>query len=204
MPETTLDCRKLECPQPIIHIKRLLATQTPDAITVLVDNEPAFENVTRFLRSRGYGASFSQGPDLWRITGVLEERRETALVTLEPVPATQPLGKSRTLLMLLSPVVGSGDDELGARLMKNFLAALTEMDDLPWRIVMLNGGVTMAADDSPVIEELRRLEKRGISILVCGACLEHFGLLRKKAVGQTTNMLDVVSSMQVADKILRV
>ena len=64
--------------------------------------------------------------------------------------------------------------------------------------------MTLAADDSPVIEELRRLERTGVSILVCGTCLEHFGLLDKKAVGQTTNMLDVVTSMQLADKVVRV
>ena len=117
------------------------------------------------------------------------------------LPAAEDL---RTLVMIIAPVFGSGDDELGGKLMKNFLSTLPEMGSALWRIVLLNGGVTLAAEGSPVLAQLQALEKSGVTILVCGACLEHFGLLSKKAVGETTNMLDVVSSMEAAYKIIRV
>lgn len=204
MPEILLDCQKLQCPQPVIQIKRLLETQRPESIIVLVDNEPALENVTRFLASQGYAASFSQEPGLWRITGTSGPSPASAPAEAGTPSARPSSGEARTLVMIISPVFGSGDDGLGGRLMKNFLATLPELGDFLWRIVMLNGGVTLAADDSPVIEELRCLERAGVSILVCGTCLEHFNLLDKKAVGQTTNMLDVVTSMQLADKVVRV
>ena len=205
MAEILLDCQKLQCPQPVIRIKRLLEAGTPESVTVLVDNEPALENVTRFLASQGYNTSFSQEPGLWRIVG-----ERTSQAGGSPAEAPRPAvvrpasEEAKMLVMILSPVFGSGDDGLGGRLMKNFLTTLPELGDSVWRIVMLNGGVTLAANDSPVIDELRRLEQSGVSILVCGACLEHFGLLDKKGVGQTTNMLDVVTSMQLADKIVRV
>jgi hypothetical protein len=41
-------------------------------------------------------------------------------------------------------------------------------------------------------------------VLVCGTCLDHFGLLSQKAVGETTNMLDVVTSLQLATKVINV
>jgi len=41
-----------------------------------------------------------------------------------------------------------------------------------------------------------------VEVLVCGTCLGHFGLLEKKKVGETTNMLDIVTSMQLADKVI--
>ena len=88
--------------------------------------------------------------------------------------------------------------------MKNFLTTLPELGNTLWRIVLLNGGVTLATEGSPVLAELQALEKDGVTILVCGTCLEHFGLLAKKTVGQTTNMLDVVTGMQLADKIIRI
>ncbi len=88
--------------------------------------------------------------------------------------------------------------------MQNFLRTLPEMGSTLWRIILLNGGVTLAAEGSPVLEPLQALEKAGVSILVCGTCLEHFGLLDKKAVGETTNMLDVVTSLAVAHKIIRI
>jgi hypothetical protein len=38
--------------------------------------------------------------------------------------------------------------------------------------------------------------------LVCGTCLNYYGLLEQKKVGETTNMLDIVTSLQVADKVI--
>jgi sulfur relay (sulfurtransferase) complex TusBCD TusD component (DsrE family) len=62
----------------------------------------------------------------------------------------------------------------------------------------------LAVAGSPCLEKLQALAASGVSILVCGTCLDHFGLLEQKRVGETTNMLDVVTSMQLADKVIRV
>ena len=205
MTKTVLDCQNLQCPQPVIQIKRLLDATSPGEVTVLVDNEAALENVSRFFASRGYGVEVSQEHGLWRIIG---RARENAVAARREEPGAAPVGREADergiLVMILSPVFGSGDAELGGRLMKNFLATLPELGGSLQRIVMLGDGVPLATEGSPVIEELRRLELSGVSVLVCGACLEHFGLLGKKAVGQTTNMLDIVAGIQLADKILRI
>ena len=37
---------------------------------------------------------------------------------------------------------------------------------------------------------------------MCGTCLNHFKLLEAKQVGETTNMLDIVTAMQLADKVI--
>ena len=86
--------------------------------------------------------------------------------------------------------------------MKNFLSTLTEMQDL-WRIVLLNGGVKLAATPGPCLEALKKLAESGVSILVCGTCLNHYGLLEKKQVGETSNMLDIVTSLDLAGKVIR-
>lgn len=214
MSPTILDCRNMPCPQPIMRLLTLFKTSAPSdrealkALEVIVDNQAGLENVSRFLRSKGYQVSHTEEGDLWRISaqtdaiGPLEDdSAEEDLSAYACLPAPEDM---RTLVLLLAPVVGGGDDELGGKLMKNFLSTLPEMGSALWRIIMLNGGVTLAARDSPVLEQLQALEKSGVSILVCGACLEHFGLMSQKAVGETTNMLDVVTSMQAAHKIIRV
>jgi selenium metabolism protein YedF len=206
MSEATLDCRNLECPRPVMQVKRLLETSSPDGISVIVDNEAALENVSRFLSSRGYEVSGAPEGSLWRVSASRaqgEKEGADAGAVARPAKKTE-TEEARTLVMIVSPVFGSGDDVLGAKLMKNFLATLPELGNALWRVVLLNGGVTLSAEDSPVIAELRALEAEGVEILVCGTCLEHFGLKAKKAVGQTTNMLDVVTGMQLAEKILRI
>ena len=65
-------------------------------------------------------------------------------------------------------------------------------------------GVKLTIDGSEVLEDLRQYEKDGLKILVCGTCLNHFNLLERKQVGQTTNMLDIVTAMQLADKVISI
>ncbi|MDL2316193.1 sulfurtransferase-like selenium metabolism protein YedF [Desulfovibrio sp. OttesenSCG-928-A18] len=206
-----IDCRNMPCPQPVMKLLELFKSSRPADLDVIVDNLAGLENVSRFLRSKGYAASYGEEGALWRIrahtdaAGPAPEGGANSAPEDLPSYACRPAAEDmRTLVLIITPVFGSGDDELGGRLMKNFLGTLPEIGSALWRIILLNGGVTLAAEGSPVLEQLRNLEKSGVSILVCGTCLEHFGLLAKKAVGETTNMLDVVTSMAAASKIIRV
>ncbi|MDR2574110.1 MAG: sulfurtransferase-like selenium metabolism protein YedF [Desulfovibrio sp.] len=216
MPNIILDCRKLDCPQPVVRVKELLTSSAPGHLDVLVDNTAAVENVSRFLTSQGYASSSEKQGNDWRIsahTGATPGRAQpvgrlgaseggnTPPNTDTPVNASGT--ESPTLLMLTSPFIGTGDDLLGARLMKTFLGTAPEFDKTLWRVILLNGGVTLSTEESPVIDELRNLEKNGTDIFVCGTCLQHFNLQEKKAVGRTTNMLDIVTDMRLAGKIIR-
>jgi selenium metabolism protein YedF len=189
-----------------MRLIELLKNSRPQNLEVVVDNQAALENVSRFLRSRGYEVGCREEGSLWRIAAHTDEAQRAADAGADPSPQarTRAAEDMRTLVMIIAPVFGSGDDALGGRLMKNFLITLPEMGASLWRVILLNGGVTLAAEGSPVLEHLQALEKTGVRILVCGACLEHFGLLSRKAVGEITNMLDVVTCMQAADKIIRV
>jgi selenium metabolism protein YedF len=211
MKPTTINCQNMPCPQPVMRLLELLKNTRPANLEIVVDNQAGLENVSRFLRSKDYEVGHSEEGALWRIRAHTDEVETFAgkgvdsareLVSHNAcMPAAEDM---RTLVMLIAPVFGSGDDELGGKLMKNFLTTLPEMGSALWRIILLNGGVTLAAEGSPVLEHLQSLEKSGVSILVCGTCLEHFGLLTKKAVGETANMLDVMTSMAVACKVIRV
>jgi selenium metabolism protein YedF len=194
-----------------MKLHNLLKNSRPSDLEVMVDNLAALENVSRFLCNKGYTVGREEEGALWRIRAHMDVAGSGADESMGGARELQPQ-KARmtsaedmlTLVMISAPVFGSGDDELGSSLMKSFLATLPEMGSALWRIILLNGGVTLTAESSPVLDQLQALEKSGVSILVCGTCLEHFGLLSKKAVGESTNMLDVMTSMDVAHKIIRV
>ena len=100
--------------------------------------------------------------------------------------------------------LGMGDDELGKKLIISFIKTLKEMGDELWRLVLVNNGVKLTVYGSPVLEDFVAYENDGIPILVCGTCLTHFGLLEAKKIGETTNMLDIVTAMQLADKVINI
>jgi selenium metabolism protein YedF len=84
----------------------------------------------------------------------------------------------------------------------NFLRTLKEMGDELWRLMFVNNSVKLTIEGSEVLENLQACGAAGLKILVCGTCQDHFNLLEKKQVGETTNMLDIVTAMQLADKVI--
>lgn len=197
-----LDCRGLACPGPVVQCGRIVRQEAPAALRVLVDNTAAVENVSRFLRANGYDVTSAQaGEGLWHVEAARDAASPPAPAASTPTAAPATGGK--TLVLITTETLGRGDDALGAKLMDNFLSTLPELGASLWRIILLNGGVKLAARPGKALDSLRALEADGVDILVCGTCLDFYQLLEKRAVGQTTNMLDVVSSLALADKIIR-
>lgn len=93
---------------------------------------------------------------------------------------------------------------MGAKLLISFLKTLKEMGLDLWRLVFINSGVTLTAEGAKTVPILQDLVGKGIQILVCGACLTHYNLLHKKQEGETRNMLDIVTGMQLTDSVITI
>lgn len=203
--EITLDCRGLACPGPVLRCKECVEGDRPQSLTVTVDNQAARENVARFLALRGYTVDATEKGGLF----VLEAQASHAAAAQKTAPAEasaapRQAGTNRkTVVFITADTLGRGDPELGGKLLGNFLATLPELGPGLWRILLVNGGVKLTVAGSPVLDKLKGLAAAGVSILVCGTCLDFFGILEQKEVGETTNMLDVVTSLDVADKVIQ-
>ena len=193
-----IDARGLACPAPVLQTKAAIEAESLNSVTVLVDNRAAMQNMKRFLDSRGFTVTVQEQGNDFLITGFRNGAPDT---TPESFTAAQ---TARTKIMILCATdrLGFGDDVLGLKLMVNYIRTLKEMENDLWRLVLVNNGVKMTVDGSAVLDDLRNYEKNGLTILVCGTCLDHFVLLDQKQVGQTTNMLDIVTAMQLADKVI--
>lgn len=225
----TLDCKGLACPEPVLRTRELIEKQKPAEFMVVVDNSTAVENITRYVNNNGYTVARMNKKDdacfeltVQKVESTMDEHEEvpglerthfftdTEIFNKNPlflkngeVPAdyTEQTKKRKTVVLLATDKLGHGDDELGAKLMENFLATLTEMDI--WQIIMLNGGVRLATCEGKNLESLKKLEQQGVKINVCGTCLNHFKLVDAKKIGETTNMLDIVTTLDLADKVIR-
>ncbi|MBT3257237.1 MAG: sulfurtransferase-like selenium metabolism protein YedF [Deltaproteobacteria bacterium] len=199
---TKIDCRGLACPAPVLKTKELIEQEKPENLIVIVDNEAARQNVTRFMEYQGFNVSASEEGTDFHVTGHAGEGAEPTVKPEKTIESEEL--KQKIMVMVGSDRVGHGDDELGLKLMVSFLKTVKEMGDELWRLVFVNNGVKMTTSDSEVLPVLEELEKSGVYILVCGTCLTHFNLLEKKMVGETTNMLDIVTAMQLADKVVNI
>ncbi|MDF1614075.1 sulfurtransferase-like selenium metabolism protein YedF [Desulfurivibrio dismutans] len=197
-----LNCRGLACPAPVTQVRDLLAQGKPPTIAVMVDNEAAKENVSRFLVYQGYQVTVEKAGDGFRVIGTGGD--ETCEIMDEGELAAAAGDGRKILVMIATDRMGHGDDNLGDGLMFNFLKTLKEMGPELWRLVFINAGVKLTVAGAETLVPLRELAGGGVSILVCGTCLNHFNLLDQKQVGETTNMLDIVTSLQLADKVINI
>jgi len=193
-----IDARGLACPAPVLQTKAALQEGDAGRVKVVVDNAASQQNVQRYLESQGYQAALEQDGADYVVIGTCDSAPSAQP---RPAPST---GTKKIMVMCATDRIGFGDDTLGLKLMVNFLRTLKEMGDELWRLVFVNNGVKLVIDGSEVLEDLKNYEKEGLKVLVCGTCLDHFSILERKQVGETTNMLDIVTAMQLADQVISI
>lgn len=184
-----IDAKGLACPKPVLLTKDALQA-APEAIEVTVDNAPASQNVSRFMKSRGYEPTIAGGPDIFTVTG-----KRTAEAKAPSAPAA--VASLPNAVFISHKTIGGNDAVLGEVLMKAFLGTLSQFDDneRPAVVALMNEGVKLAVKGSPSAEALQEYANKGGVVLVCGTCLKHFGLMDQLGVGTVSNMFEIASAL---------
>ena len=202
--ERKIDCKGMACPLPVVNAKKAAEkVNSGDVLTVLVDNEIAVQNLTRFAEHKGFSVSAEKKADkeyavIMTVSGAAaEETRE------EEVACVMDSRRKGMLVVLSGNVMGTGDPKLGTSLMKAFVFALTKQDQLPDTVLCYNTGAYLTCEGADTLEDLKLLESEGVTILTCGTCLDFYGLKEKLAVGGVTNMYDIVERMENAVQIIK-
>lgn len=190
----TVDARGLACPAPVVKTREALRGGA-GRIEVLVDNPTARDNVSRFATSQGCSVEVLEEGGCFRI--LISRAEETAEYASGTAAVCGASGE-RKVIVLSSDIMGRGDEELGRVLIRAFLNTLAESDSLPWRVVLFNRGVLLAVEGAETVQALVNLSSMGVEILVCGTCLDFFGLKEKVAVGTVSNMYEILNSVLTA------
>jgi selenium metabolism protein YedF len=198
---STLDCRGLECPQPVIKTKEALE-KGQQYLEVLVDNEASKENVTRFARSRNCDITLTELADgCYKL--VLQAGETNSDQEFEAADYSCALPSGQGLVYVISSAsMGRGSDELGWALLQTYIQTIKDVDPLPAKILFYNEGVRLVAEESGALDALRALQKQGVEIFACGTCLDFFKLTSAIKVGQISNMYDIMSSVNSAAKVV--
>ena len=106
-------------------------------------------------------------------------------------------------VLIVTDTIGRDNAQLGAILMKNFVYSLARNAEAPKAVMLMNEGVRLACDESPVLDDLRILAENGVPVKVCGTCLDFLGLKDALAVGEIGTMPGAVEAL-VADDVLTI
>lgn len=192
------------CPIPVVKTKKAIEALTADeTVVVLVDNETALQNVTKAARTMGFEVQQETVSDKeFKIT--IQVVKGVAAPAEEAPAACCCEGyKKNVVVAVSSDKMGEGSEELGKVLIKAFFFALTQQDELPGTIIFYNGGVKLSTEGSPVLEDLKNLAAQGVEVISCGTCLNFYQLSEKLAVGEVSNMYDIVEHLRKADVVVK-
>jgi selenium metabolism protein YedF len=203
----TIDVRDLACPGPVLRLRDLLAAGERE-VAMHVADELSRSNVTRFATSRGAEVEVSDGGGgsfvvAIRAGGEAARARpgEEELLVCD-VPEASAVAGPR-VVQVTATTMGSGNDELGALLLRSFLKTQAELERRPDAILFYNDGVKLCCEGSYLLDDLRGLEAAGVEIIACGTCLNFFELADQLRVGRVTDMLEIAGRLAGAGSIVR-
>ena len=193
------------CPIPVVKTKNAIKELGgAGTVEVLVDNEIAVQNLGKMAKQKGYEfKSEKLGAAEFQVTLTVGDSAEAQNVEDIPEVCAVVPGKKNVVVAINSAKMGVGHDELGGVLIKGFIFALTQMDELPSAILFYNGGATLTTEGSASLDDLKNLEAQGVEILTCGTCLNYYGLGDKLRVGEVTNMYSIVEKLTGADLVVK-
>ncbi|MBA4417828.1 MAG: sulfurtransferase-like selenium metabolism protein YedF [Syntrophus sp. (in: bacteria)] len=200
-----IDAKGLACPEPVILTKKAL--EAHGDIVVLVDNTTAMENIRRLASNAGCSVEIAdEAEGIFRIHLMKQGGGTPGNLTPEylscntdaPLAAAGP-----TVFVIASDTMGRGNDELGSVLMRAFIHTAAELESLPDVMIFYNAGVKLTSEGSDVLDNLKKLEEKGVTMLVCGTCVNYFNLTGKVAAGVVSNMYDIAGILSRAGRIVQ-
>ncbi|EJU21966.1 MULTISPECIES: sulfurtransferase-like selenium metabolism protein YedF [Mogibacterium] len=189
-----LDAAGKACPIPVIMAKKELDNGT-QSLEIIVDGQTQIDNLERLGNTYGRPISTSPNGDKFLVSFADGDGK---------IPEAANSFKDDSYAVFFNKAaVGSGDAELGLNLAKMAIYTLSESENIPTYVLFMNDGVKLTTGIEPqIIDNLNTLIEKGAKVLVCGTCLNFFGIKDDCKIGTVSNMFDILGAMQAVSKVI--
>ena len=188
-----IDAGGKQCPIPVIMAKKELEAGEQD-VEIIVDGPTQIGNLERLGDALGRKATSEPFGDKFLVKFANGETIKGASVAEADTYA----------VFFNTNAIGTNNSELGGNLAKMAIFTLSESERVPSYVLFMNEGVKLPAGDEPqIIENLNTLIEKGTQVLVCGTCLNFYGIKDDLKVGTVSNMYDILGAMQEVSKVIK-
>lgn len=188
-----IDAGGKQCPIPVIMAKKELEAGA-QGVEIIVDGQTQIDNLTRLGDSLGRPATSEPFEDKFLVKFANGETKKGAVVSCADSYA----------VFFNKDSIGTNESELGRNLAKMAIFTLSESDNIPSYVLFMNEGVKLVTGVEPqIIDNLNTLIEKGSQVLVCGTCLNFYGLKDEIKVGTVSNMYDILGAMQEVSKVIK-
>ena len=188
-----IDAGGKQCPIPVIMAKKELEAGEQD-VEIIVDGPTQVGNLERLGDALGRKATSEPFGDKFLVK----------FANGETIKGAQVAEADTYAVFFNTNAIGTNNSELGGNLAKMAIFTLSESERVPSYVLFMNEGVKLPAGDEPqIIENLNTLIEKGTQVLVCGTCLNFYGIKDDLKVGTVSNMYDILGAMQEVSKVIK-
>src|SRR5437764_2298367 len=95
---------------------------------------------------------------------------------------------NKKVILVSSNELGKGDKVLGENILETFFTLLKQREELPAAVFCMNSGVLTMTENSFVSVHLKEMEEKGVDILACKTCVDHYEIENQLSVGKVSGM----------------
>jgi sulfur relay (sulfurtransferase) complex TusBCD TusD component (DsrE family) len=109
-----------------------------------------------------------------------------------------------TVILVTNNGMGKADLALQHKLAAKYFELLIQNTHLPAAICFYTEGVKLAVTGSPVLDQLKALEAKGVHLILCSTCLDFYGISDQTQVGIVGGMTDIIEAQTKASKVITI
>ena len=109
-----------------------------------------------------------------------------------------------SIILVTNNGLGTADLTLQHKLASKYFELLLQNENLPAAICFYTEGVKLTVTDSPVLEQLKALESKGVRLVICSTCLEYYNIGSQIQVGIVGGMTDIIEAQTKASKVITI
>ena len=107
-----------------------------------------------------------------------------------------------TIILITNNGMGKAEPALQQKLIAKYFELLMQNTNLPAAICFYTEGVKLTVAGSPVLEQLKVLEAKGVRLIICSTCLDFYNLNGQTQVGIVGGMSDIIEAQTKAAKVI--
>jgi len=111
---------------------------------------------------------------------------------------------SDTVLLITRNGMGEAEPDLQQKLITTYFKLLDENNVHPAVICFYTEGVRLVVEGSPILDQLRSLEAKGVRLILCSTCLNYYQLTDQVGVGIVGGMADIIEAQRQAGKVITI
>ena len=126
------------------------------------------------------------------------------IVEIEDIFDRKILEEVNNISFICSSLSIGSDRQVGKVLLETYIYTLSELEFLPKSVILLNEAVLLTLPVSDCCLYLKRLQDRGVEILVCDTSATYYGIVKKMQVGKLIGMKTIIEKQLKATKLINI